>query len=159
MKHYQTQDEIESLIVRFHSKDTEKLPFSHQAHLTVGLWFAYNYEVYDATCRVRSGIIAFNLAAGGANTGTSGYHETLTVFWMQVIFFFRRLNEGQGLLDFVNAFLDSPFADKTLPFRFYDRQVIESGLARAQFVGCDRFNEIAHGLISNSPGCAPAADG
>jgi hypothetical protein len=39
---------------------------------------------------MRARISAFNLAVGGANTPTSGYHETLTRFWLLIVAEFLR---------------------------------------------------------------------
>ena len=41
---------------------------------------------YDAVLpMMRERIQSYNLAVGGANTATSGYHETLTRFWLRVV--------------------------------------------------------------------------
>ena len=41
---------------------------------------------YDTILPVmRQRIQSYNLAVGGANTATSGYHETLTRFWLRIV--------------------------------------------------------------------------
>ena len=62
-----------------------KAEWTHHAHLRVGLWHLLHYPPGEALDRLRDGIRLYNLATGGANTDTSGYHESITRFYVWVI--------------------------------------------------------------------------
>jgi hypothetical protein len=59
--------------------------WNHRAHVTMALYYLLTVPVGEAIRRVKSGILNFNRCRGIANTDTSGYHETLTVFWIAVL--------------------------------------------------------------------------
>ncbi|HQU55198.1 MAG TPA: hypothetical protein PK643_19330, partial [Saprospiraceae bacterium] len=59
-----------------------KASWTHQAHLQVALWYSHQLDFDEACALVRQRIIAYNDRVGTPNTDASGYHETLTRFWM-----------------------------------------------------------------------------
>ncbi len=136
-EYYQTDLEIEELVQSFISKTLDKSKWTHAAHLTVAIWHLKKYEVHEATCRMKSGIISYNLAVGGENTGTGGYHETMTLFWMDILNIFVSNHTGLSLTDTCNEFLNSALSDKTLPFTFYNKEKLLSPLARARGIAPD----------------------
>ena len=56
--------------------------WTHEAHLLVALWHLHNHAVDEATCLLRARIISYNVAVGTENSSASGYHETMTLFWI-----------------------------------------------------------------------------
>ena len=67
--------------------ETGTLPkpeWTHAAHVAVGACYAVRHGA-AALDRTRDGIKRYNAAVGTANTETSGYHETLTRFWAEVL--------------------------------------------------------------------------
>jgi hypothetical protein len=131
---YQADEEIESLVQAFNAKTLDKALWTHSAHLTVAIWHMKKYDMHEATCRMKSGIISYNLAVGGENTGTGGYHETMTLFWMDILHIFVNDNAGLSLKETCNKLLNSPLGSKNLPFNFYTKEIILSPLARARAV-------------------------
>ena len=73
------------LIREFEACTLPKRPWNHRAHLTVALWYAAHLEPDDALDAVRRGIHRLNEACGVVSTPTSGYHETITRFYMRVV--------------------------------------------------------------------------
>lgn len=61
-----------------------KHQWSHAAHVAVGACYALRHGP-EALARTREGILRYNTAVGTANTESSGYHETLTHFWAEVL--------------------------------------------------------------------------
>src|SRR5580704_15885599 len=59
--------------------------WTHAAHLAVGTWYLMSFPERIAVEKVRSGIRHYNECVGTANTEDSGYHETLTLFWLGMI--------------------------------------------------------------------------
>ncbi|MBP7776498.1 MAG: flavin reductase [Acidobacteria bacterium] len=58
--------------------------WTHAAHVAVAACYAVRHGA-AALNRTRAGIVRYNTAAGTPNTDTSGYHETLTRFWAEVV--------------------------------------------------------------------------
>ncbi|MDX2304238.1 MAG: hypothetical protein NW226_15650 [Microscillaceae bacterium] len=137
MNHYQTETEITALVNQFRSQTLPSTAWTHQAHLTVGLWFVKNYSFEEAVCYLRGGIITYNYSVGGQNTPQKGYHETLTLFWAKIIAQFIHDHIKLNLLDLCNAFLESEMASKELPLKFYTPNRVFSTSARAFWIEPD----------------------
>ncbi|MEK7254970.1 MAG: hypothetical protein AAB316_09515, partial [Bacteroidota bacterium] len=140
---YKNIAEIEDLVANFRNLTLPAASWTHEAHLTTGLWFLKNHDQWAATCFLRSGIITYNHSVGGKNTPEGGYHETMTLFWINVLAQFVKQNQHLGLLDLCNAFLASELASKEMPMRFYSKKVLFSAQARAVWVEPDLLPQIA----------------
>jgi hypothetical protein len=77
------------------------------------------------------------LSVGGENNGQNGYHETMTIFWWDVINQFLIQHPGLSHMDSCISFLGSPMADKKFPFQFYTKENLLSPIARSRFVHPD----------------------
>src|SRR5688572_1498952 len=99
---FTTEKEIESLISAFNARTLPKSEWTHHAHLTTAIWFLKNFEHSEALCRIKSGIVSYNLSLGGENTGTAGYHETITIFWVDLIHLFTSLHKDLSVKDSCN---------------------------------------------------------
>jgi hypothetical protein len=131
---FQTDEEIEALMHAFRERTLPKSDWTHNAHLTAAIWFLRTFGLDEATCRLKSSIITYNLSVGGINDGKNGYHETLTIFWLDVAHFFVTQNPALSLKDCTNAFLSSPLVDRALPFLFYDKDELLASPARARYL-------------------------
>ncbi|MBS1916038.1 MAG: hypothetical protein JST87_07150 [Bacteroidetes bacterium] len=132
-----TKQQINFLAKQFNDRCLPKPEWTHHAHLIIGIWHVHHYGFFDAICRMKSGIILLNNFHQTENTGNSGYHETLTIFWSTIIAEFIRLNENLLLEESVNAFLTSPLSERTLPFEFYTKEKLMSSYYRACYVEPD----------------------
>jgi hypothetical protein len=92
------------------------------------------YGPHEALCCLRSGIISYNQASGGENTHEKGYHETLTIFWSKIIHHYMSENGNLPLLELCNNFLESEWASKDVPLKFYTKERLFSVEARAMWV-------------------------
>lgn len=135
---YHTEEQINELVDDFNKKTLSKELWTHEAHLTTAIWHLKHYDIDEATCLLKSGIISYNLSVGGINNGTRGYHETLTIFWIIVIDYYVRINQTKSLLETCNSFLKCSLVDKTLPFVFYEKDKLLSSSARARFIHPDK---------------------
>ena len=79
-----TNSNITILVTKFSNKTLPFTEWNHRAHLIVGLWHNMNYNFDHALELVKSKIKEYNISVGTPNTDDSGYHETLTIFWMLV---------------------------------------------------------------------------
>ncbi|MEP7267257.1 MAG: hypothetical protein ABI844_06475 [Saprospiraceae bacterium] len=125
------------IVEGFKNHTLDKSLWTHQAHLTTGLWFIMNYEAYDALCRIRSGIISYNLSVGGINTGQNGYHETITVFWWKWLSLFVNAHRENPYERMCEAFLKSKYNNRDAAFKYYTKSILISGEARARYIAPD----------------------
>lgn len=59
--------------------------FHHREHVVMAGWHLLRSPAEEALTNVRSAVSRYLAAQGVQSTDTSGYHETLTVFWMRVL--------------------------------------------------------------------------
>ena len=77
--------EIERLLAAFEDCSLPKSMWTHRAHLAVALCYCERRSHDQALLLMREGIRRYNEATGGANTETSGYHETITRFYVWLV--------------------------------------------------------------------------
>lgn len=134
---YQRVSEIESLIAAFESCTLPRSEWNHYAHLIVALWYLTRYEEAEAVNKVRDRIQFYNSAKGIKTTIDSGYHETITVFWLKVVSRYLLLApEQNSILDIANKLIDI-YGDKCLPLQYYSRDRLMSWEARISWVEPD----------------------
>lgn len=132
---YKSDEEIKNLVKAFETRTLSKEEWTHAAHLTVGLYYCLNCPFALAKNWMRDGIHWLNDAHGTPNTETSGYHETLTVFWLLTIEEFVGKTNCGGLAELANRLIAS--CDTKLPLKFYSRELLFSAEARARYVEPD----------------------
>ena len=87
---------------------------------------------------MRDGIHWLNDRHGTPNTDTSGYHETLTVFWLKQIWNFLDDRHDVKNLEVLANELIERFNDPDLPLRYYSREALFSAEARRDYLHPDR---------------------
>ncbi|KAF3888064.1 MULTISPECIES: hypothetical protein [Nostocales] len=137
MGKYQTTEEINNLITSFEDCTLPRCQWTHAAHLTVALWYLTQYEVKEAIELIREGIKKYNFAMKIETTKDGGYHETLTLFWIQRgSQYLLSARTQDSLLQLVNEFVDY-YQDRHLPFQYYTRDLLMSWEARNTWVAPD----------------------
>jgi hypothetical protein len=124
---------LDACIAGFEDGSWPKEQWTHAAHLALAA--CYILQGGAALERLRAGIPAYNVRQGGKNTSDSGYHETLTCFWHDVIRdYIASLPAGLDRLAIVRAVV-TEFAPKRDLFReYYDFDVVNSREARARWI-------------------------
>lgn len=106
--------------------------WTHTAHCAAATYILVERRDLVAERDMPSMIRRYNLAQGGRNTDTEGYHETLTQFYLVAI---RRklagLDVDAALHAKVNAVLSGPIGQSDFPLRYYRRETLWSVEARA----------------------------
>lgn len=134
---YQTLSEIKILIREFDACTLPRHQWDHQVHLTVALWYLTHYSQPEATNYIRNGIQRYNLAQGIKTTKDSGYHETITLFWIQIVRRYLSVGTANGsFVDIANALLHS-YRNPRLPLEYYSRERLMSWDARRSWVEPD----------------------
>jgi len=129
-------DGVDDLGGRFQTCTITKREWTHEAHLTVGLWHVHRYGADEALPRLRVGIRRLNESHGGVNSDTDGYHETITAAYVQLLAGYLDAS-ALSLSETVAALLQSPLAAKTVLFTFYSRDRLMSTAARAAWMEPD----------------------
>jgi len=114
-----------------------KPQWTHHAHLRAGLWHALHHTDAVALALLRERIRAYNEATGVANTETSGYHETITRFYVQLIRRFLDSVDAQRPADELATELIEFYGDRELPLRHYSRERLFSPAARLGWIEPD----------------------
>ena len=101
----------------------------------MAIWYLYHHPLHQARNLIKEGIKNYNLAQGGANSDTEGYHETITEFYIQIIAgYLSVVSLERGFADIVSAIDEEIFLEKSFPFQYYTREVLFSKQARLHWV-------------------------
>jgi hypothetical protein len=134
---YRSPSEIDSLIHAFQECSLPRSQWTHEAHLTVALWYLFYDSEQEAINAVRNGIKRYNSVQGIETTKDGGYHETLTLFWVRTI---RRYladeSRNRSMVNLAKGLI-AKYADRTLPFTYYTRDRLMSSEARINWVEPD----------------------
>ena len=129
--------EVELLVWAFRHKTLPGKFWTHEAHLAVGLWHNLYHTNEEALRTLRVAIREYNEACGLANTSHSGYHETLTQFYLLKIR--QAMNDEtqpEPLWKLANRIIER-LGDRELPYRFYSKERLMSEQARKEWVEPD----------------------
>ncbi|WP_336517671.1 hypothetical protein [Pollutibacter soli] len=132
-----TAEQIISFTDAFRNKTLPKERWTHEMHVIAAFRFCYEFEEEKGLIEIREAIRNYNIAVGTVNTAHSGYHETITVFWMKLIRAWQYYCSRKEIASDVNRFLASPLSAKDLMFDFYSRGLLFSVQARTYFVKPD----------------------
>lgn len=114
-----------------------KAEWTHQAHLRAGLWHVLQHGPAAALELLRSRISSYNESVGTQNTDTSGYHESITRFYVIVIDRFLAANDRAMPIDDLATRLLADYGDRRLPMRYYSEGRLFSPVARRSWVEPD----------------------
>jgi hypothetical protein len=117
------------LVDAFHDRTLPKPEWTHEAHLIV-CWYALReMGVEEAVAHLRRAIRAYNEATGTPNTDDSGYHETLTRYYVEAI----AQLVGQPLDDVYKA----EDCRREAPLNYWSREALFSVAARRDWLDPD----------------------
>ena len=135
---YRSPYEIDTLLHAFQECTLPRSEWTHEAHLTVALWyFLLGESDSEAIDAIRNGIKRYNSVNGIESTPNSGYHETLTLFWAQnVREYLADEGRNRSIVHLANGLI-AEYADSTLPWNHYTRENLMSWEARNNWVEPD----------------------
>ena len=113
--------------------------WTHEAHLICALSVLSRFGIEKAPREMRQRITRYNEAVGKINSDTSGYHETVTVFWLKAVW--KYLSEDEKI-DFEQYTIDKllssiDLANRNLFLKVYSKERVLSMEARKQYVAPD----------------------
>ena len=130
--YFKDDDEVAELVRGFETCEIHPAEFKHYQHLAVALWYVKQSPYEEASEKMRKGIQ--RLAAA---YGKTGYHETITLFWLQVVHtFLLNTPAGKSLVEMANE-LANRYGNKNLISDYYSEERIASAQAKSEWVEPD----------------------
>ncbi len=131
-------EEAEKLVSAFENCTLDKEDWSHEAHLLAGMKMCILYQE-NAYAEMKKRVIRFNEAVGTINSESSGYHETITHFWIIILHDFCKKNK---INTFDQVAVDTLLFAEALAKRnsfldYYSKDLIMSTKARLELVEPD----------------------
>ncbi|CAN5637254.1 hypothetical protein BH10ACI4_BH10ACI4_06950 [soil metagenome] len=119
-----------AFIAAFEDGTLPKGRWTHAAHIFTGACYVHALGESAAIDHMRTCVSTYNLAVGGQNTPTSGYHETVTVFWIKLLSQFRGEHPTLDRATFATLCVEHFSPQRDLLRRYYDYDVVASTDAR-----------------------------
>ncbi|MBP7173108.1 MAG: hypothetical protein KBA33_03430 [Cloacibacterium sp.] len=129
-----SEEKIQHIIHQFNHQTLPKEKWTHQAHIIVAFWYAQQFSEEEALAKLTDAIKNYNISVGTENTDTSGYHETLTVFWLKLVKEYLEYKKDATIEDAINTFLLLITSGTGFPLIFYSGEVLFSKEARHHWV-------------------------
>ena len=132
-EHLATPEALETFLRGFEEGTLPKSEWTHGAHLATAasyLFASQNFSPSTVLPLMRHRISTYNLAVGGANTPTSGYHETLTHFWLLIVSRHLRANPPASRLEAARNAVAAFGEERSLHTRYYSGDVVKDTTAR-----------------------------
>ena|SRR5690242_2606887 len=115
-----------------------KKEWNHAAHIAVAGCYLIRYSDEAAADLARRGIRHYNQCTGTINSDHSGYHETLTLFWLALVRArLRQLDAGTARIAAVRMLIAEFAAQRDLFRQYYTFDVVRSVEARRSWVPPD----------------------
>lgn len=131
---YRRIDDIERLVRSFESCTLPRCEWTHQAHLIVALWYLTHYPPLEATNCIRDRIQHYNRTHGIKTTKSSGYHETITLFWIQMVHQYLVVEgANHSLVELANNLIEN-YGNPGLTLEYYSKDLLMSQEARISWV-------------------------
>ncbi|MEW6734943.1 MAG: hypothetical protein AB1489_26875 [Acidobacteriota bacterium] len=128
--------EIEKIIEGFEQCTVLPADFTHQSHLTVALSYLLQESLSEATVRFRTNILRF-----AAHYGLKAYHETITIFWLRLIYKFiserRDKINTPGLIEELLKELIEQYSSAKIIYQYYSKELLSSEKAKQEWIEPD----------------------
>jgi hypothetical protein len=132
-EHLVTPEALDLFLRGFEDRTLPKSEWTHGAHVAAAACYLFDSD-FAALAVVlplmRTRISAYNLAVGGANTPTSGYHETLTRFWLILVADLLRRQPVESKLAAARKALAAFGEQRSLHARYYSGDLVKDSAAR-----------------------------
>jgi hypothetical protein len=109
--------------------------WTHEAHVRTAFLHSRQYPLDEAHLRLRAGIIRLNERHGLVETGARGYFETLTRVWLVLVADACTRSGATNSRELLERCPE--LYDRTLPSRYYSKELLASVRARSIFVAPD----------------------
>jgi len=126
---------IKELIRQFEADELKKEEFHHKEHLELTLWYLENLPELEAIVKIKGGILKYNLLYKVPQSVNSGYHETITMFFIKLVQSFIKSSPKNCSFEQRAKVLTAKYAQmKTVVREYYSMEVIRTEEARKIWV-------------------------
>ena len=132
---FDTEESLDRFIAAFEDGTWPIANWKHGHHLVMATCYVFAHGRGEALARARVNIRKYNEAQGGKNTEDSGYHETLTVFWIDVVT--RAIPSEKSRVEAVRSVVSALAPQRDLWREYYSFDVVKSREARAVYIPPD----------------------
>jgi hypothetical protein len=129
-EHLSTQAALELFLKGFEEGTLDKREWTHGAHVAAAAYYLFGSNAVEVLPRMRVRIRSFNEAVGGQNTATSGYHETLTHFWLLMVEAHLREAKPESHLEAARTAVGRFGEERALHALYYSGDVVKDSEAR-----------------------------
>ena len=134
---FRRDEEVAAIGRGLMTRTLPKSEWTHAAHFASALWLIACCPEIDVALSMPGMIRAYNEASGGANTDTSGYHETITQASLRAARAFLAERTGLPLYAVCNELMASPLGKSGWPLAYWSRERLFSVEARRAWVEPD----------------------
>lgn len=128
---FKDDDDLEALVRAFEDCTINPAEFKHSQHLAVALWYVADLPFDEASERMCTGIRKW-----AAAYGKSGYHETITLFWLMTVRdFFAGRTQSDSITRLANQLTVE--YDKSFIHDYYSEELLKSDVAKNGWVEPD----------------------
>jgi hypothetical protein len=132
---FNTEESLDSFLAAFENGTWPVEEWKHKHHLVMAACYVVTYGRDEALNRARLNIPKYNEAQGGKNTDDSGYHETLTVFWIDVVA--SAIPKDSPRAEAVRRVVEALAPKRDLWRDYYSFDVVKSREARRAYIAPD----------------------
>jgi len=112
--------------------------WTHEAHLAACTWIVRDRPDIAPEDDMATIISTYNVAVGGVNDDSQGYHETITQIYIAAVkAHLSEIESDTPLWQSVNTLLLSERGGRELPLKFYSKARLFSVAARRNFIEPD----------------------
>jgi len=135
---FASDDEIEVLTAGFLDGTLPAKAWTHDAHWAVSVCLHMRHAGFDLRRDLPGAIRRYNIASGGENTDTAGYHETITRASIAMVeTAVRTADPGTPAVQIVNGILASDLGKASWIFEYWTKDLLMTPAARKAFVAPD----------------------
>jgi hypothetical protein len=132
-----SEQTLDEFLHAFFHHTLPKAQWTHAAHVTVAACLLHQDDLPSVLPVMRNAISSFNLTVGTQNTDTSGYHETLTVFWLKVVAQTLRAMPATSRLQSVRVIVAAYGGERSFHRLYYSSDIVTCKTARRTWVEPD----------------------
>jgi hypothetical protein len=133
LEHLASDEALDGFLSGFETGTLPKTEWTHGAHVAVAASYLFDSDFAAVLPLMRERICAYNLAVGTANTETSGYHETLTHFWLAIVSDFLCNRKPASCLEAVREAVAAFGEERALHKLYYSGDVVRDTAARRRW--------------------------
>ncbi|MBZ5592848.1 MAG: hypothetical protein LAP39_11475 [Acidobacteriia bacterium] len=133
-----TEESLTDFLESFERGTWPKSAWTHAAHVAVASCYLIEHPDEEARDHMRRGIRHYNQCVGTVNSDHSGYHETITLFWLAVVKArLRELADGAPRIEAVRMVVTELAPQRELFREYYSFDVVRSVEARRAWIAPD----------------------